>query len=254
VTIGSQTLFTLKNKPVLAKEFIAYAVRSQHAQPQQTPHHYVGQLYNAFAETTILDAIEDDIVANNPTFIYLLNEYYEGILLFEIMEQEVWSKASSDSAGQVQYYKTNAAKYQAPDRTKAAIYSASNDSGFAGLRDLISGGDERKIQEYIVAQKIRIESGFFTRDEKEVFSKIPWAPGVYTVENKGMYYLAWLKEVLAPGVMSFEEARAAIISDYQSATEKKWLDQLKKKYPVKVNEKGKQNVIATLGSSASAPK
>jgi peptidyl-prolyl cis-trans isomerase SurA len=254
VTIGSQNLFTLRNKPVPAKEFIAYAVRSQHAQPQQTPRHYVEQLYNAFAETTILDAIEDDIVANNPTFIYLLNEYYEGILLVEIMEKEVWSKASSDSVGQLQYYKANAANYQAPDRTRAAIYSTSSDSGFPGLRDLISGGDERKIQEYIVAQKIRIESGFFNRDEKEIFSKIPWAPGVYTVENKGMYYLAWLKEVLAPGVMSFEEARAAIISDYQSATEKKWLDQLKKKYPVKVNEKGKQNVIANLGSNDTAPK
>jgi hypothetical protein len=52
-----------------------------------------------------------------------------------------------------------------------------------------------------------------------------------------MYYLAWLKEILPPGVMSFEEARTAIISDYQGNLEKMWVEQLKQKYPVKVNEK-----------------
>ena len=102
--------------------------------------------------------------------------------------------------------------------------------------------------------QIRIENGIFRKDEKSVLGKIPWAPGVYTAENSGMYYLAWLKEVLAPGVMSFEEARPAILSDFQSATEKKWLEQLKKKYPVKVNEKGKQYVIATLESTPQGAK
>jgi peptidyl-prolyl cis-trans isomerase SurA len=61
-----------------------------------------------------------------------------------------------------------------------------------------------------------------------------------------MYYLAWLKEILPLGPMSFDEARTAIISDYQGNLEKMWLEQLKKKYPVKVNEKGKQYVLQQL--------
>ena len=75
---------------------------------------------------------------------------------------------------------------------------------------------------------------------------MPWSKGVYSVENNGMYYLAWLKDILPPGSMSFEEARTAIISDYQGNLEKMWLEQLKKKYPVKVNEKGKQYVLQQL--------
>jgi peptidyl-prolyl cis-trans isomerase SurA len=251
---GTQTLFTLREKKVLVKAFLTYAIRNQNSQQQMSPGRYVEQLYNRFVETTILDAIEDDIIARDPTFTYLLREYYEGILLFEIMEKEVWTRASADSAGQRKYYETHAAKYQASDRTRAVLYSAGSDAGFSTLRELIAAGDERKIQDFAIAQKIRIEGGYFRKDEKEFLSKVAWAPGVYTVENKGMYYLAWLKEVLAPGVMSFEEARPAIISDFQSATEKKWLEQLRKKYPVKVNEKGKQHVIANLEIKDSAPK
>ena len=119
---------------------------------------------------------------------------------------------------------------------------------------MVAAGDEGKMNEFVSATKVRVESGYFKKEDKAVLQKVAWEKGLYSVENNGMYYLAWLKEVLAPGVMSFEEARAAIISDFQSATEKKWLDQLKKKYPVKVNEKGKQYVIATLGSGAPAAK
>jgi len=66
------------------------------------------------------------------------------------------------------------------------------------------------------------------------------------VENNGMYYLAWLKEILPPGNMSYEEARPAVISDYQEHLEKTWITQLKNKYPVKVNEKGIQYVQQQL--------
>lgn len=247
MSTGGQTLFTIKGESVPTKDFLAYATRNQRPQ-QQSVSKAVEQLYNNFTESLILEAVEEEIIARDPTFSFLLREYYEGILLFEIMEKEVWTKASSDSVGQRKYYQEHASRYKAGDRVNATIYSASSQTGFTKLRELIDASDERKIQDYAIAQKIRIENGIFTRDEKEILGKIPWAPGVYTAENSGMYYLARLKEVLTPGVMSFEEARPAIISDFQSATEKKWLDQLRKKYPVKVNEKGKQYVIATLES------
>lgn len=251
--MASQTLFILDKRAVPIRDFLTYAMRNQRSQKQSpgqrlTPAQYAEQLYNAFVENAILEAVEQEIVARDPTFNFLLREYYEGILLFEIMEKEVWSKASADSLGQRRYYDSHRSRYQAPERAKAVIYSATAQNGFPALREAISAGDERKAQDLAIAQKIRIESGVFNRDEKEVLGKIPWSTGVYTTENSGMYYLAWLKEVLAPGVMSFEEARPSVISDFQSATEQRWLEQLRKKYPVKVNEKGKKYVIAKLTS------
>ena len=88
--------------------------------------------------------------------------------------------------------------------------------------------------------------GYFKKDERAVLQKVPWAKGVYSAENNGIYYLAWLKDILPPGPMSFEEARPAVISDYQAFLEKNWVEQLKKKYSVKINEKGKQYILQQL--------
>lgn len=250
--IANEILFTMSAGPAdrrvmsyTIRSFARYIMANQKA-TAGTLRQYVDQLYNSFVESSINEAAEQDIIEHNPTYSYLLKEYYEGILLFEIMEKEVWMKASNDSAGQRKFYDNNLSKYKAGDRAKAVIYSSVTNRGFPALEELVKAGDERKIQEYIIANQIKMEAGYFRKDEKDVFTRLTWSKGVFSVENKGIYYLAWMKEILAPGSMSFEEARPAIISDYQTYMEKLWLDQLKKKYPVKVNEKGKQYVKQTL--------
>jgi peptidyl-prolyl cis-trans isomerase SurA len=55
-----------------------------------------------------------------------------------------------------------------------------------------------------------------------------------------------VKRLVAPGVKSFEEARSNVISDYQDYLEKVWLSELRKKFPVKMNNKGKKFVLAEL--------
>jgi peptidyl-prolyl cis-trans isomerase SurA len=73
--------------------------------------------------------------------------------------------------------------------------------------------------------------------------KIEWAPGLHEVENGGMYYLVHVEEMVPPGGLTFEEARPAVISDYQEHLEKVWLEKLRKKYPVKINEASKKYIF-----------
>jgi peptidyl-prolyl cis-trans isomerase SurA len=61
-----------------------------------------------------------------------------------------------------------------------------------------------------------------------------------------MYYLVNVQKIVPSGQLTFSEARASVISDYQDNLEKEWLIQLRKKYPVKINEKEKQNVVEKL--------
>jgi peptidyl-prolyl cis-trans isomerase SurA len=110
----------------------------------------------------------------------------------------------------------------------------------------VKAGDSLKIQEFVQTNKIRQEKGSFEKTEKSVLEKVTWAPGIYSVENNGMYYLVWILDILPPGLKTFEEARASIISDYQAHLEQSWLDGLKKKYAVKVNEKGKRYILENL--------
>lgn len=240
-----EMLFSLKGKRYVVKDFLLYAERTQ-GPNTQPPVKYLEQLYNNYVDASILQMAEEKIKSENPTYAYLLKEYYEGILLFEIMEKEVWNKASEDSTGQHKYYDSHISDFQAGERAMAAVYTSNTNEFFSSLKELVLKGDENKVQAFLTAKKIKVESGYYKKEDKPIFQKMPWAKGVYLMENNGIYYLAWLKDILPPGPMSFEEARAAVISDYQASLEKIWLEQLRKKYTVKVNEKGKQYILQQM--------
>ena len=114
------------------------------------------------------------------------------------------------------------------------------------LETKLAEGDSTKLAEYITVQKIKQESGRFEKDEKAVLGKIQWAKVNYTAENNGQYYLIVVKEIVPPGPKTFEEARAGVISDFQAFLEETWINQLKVKYPVKMNEKGKKYTLGQL--------
>jgi peptidyl-prolyl cis-trans isomerase SurA len=240
-----ETLFNLRQQSYPVKDFLVYAQKNQRPNAY-SPGKYFGQLYNTYVDGKVFELVEKKIMNENPSYRYLLKEYYEGILLFEIMEKEVWNRASEDSIGQRRFYDSHVADYNAGERVKAVLYSSNTNDFSSSLKETILLGDERKVHEFVTLKKVKTESGYYQKGDKAIFDKIPWASGLYSAENNGMYYLAWLKEILPPGPMSFDEARTAIISDYQGNLEKMWLEQLKRKYPVKVNEKGKQYVFLQL--------
>lgn len=240
-----EVLFTLTDKKYTVHEFLSYAQKNQKS-TAQAPEKYLEELYNHFVDANILALQEEKIMREHPDYNYLLKEYYEGILLFDIMEKEVWNKASADSAGQYQYYNAHVSNYQTGERAKASFYFTASSGFVEKLKPLLQAGDEKAISEFVAQNKLKTETGYYKKEEKTILQKVPWAAGVHSTENNGMYYLVWIRNILSPGAMSFEEARPAVISDYQTYLEKNWVQQLKKKYSVKVNEKGKKYIFQSL--------
>lgn len=240
-----EVLFTLTGKKYTVHEFLSYAQKNQKS-TAQAPEKYLEELYNHFVDANILALQEEKIMREHPDYNYLLKEYYEGILLFDIMEKEVWNKASADSVGQHQYYNAHVGNYQAGERAKASFYFTASDGFVEKLKPLLQAGDEKAINEFVAQNKLKTETGYYKKEEKTILQKVPWTAGVHSTENNGMHYLVWIRNILPPGAMSFEEARPAVISDYQTYLEKNWVQQLKKKYSVKVNEKGKKYIFQNL--------
>jgi peptidyl-prolyl cis-trans isomerase SurA len=240
-----EVLFTLQGKSVLSAEFLGYAAKNQHPTAQQ-PDKYFESVYNNFIDSRISMLLEEKIMRANPDFQMLLTEYYEGILLFDIMEKEVWNKASEDSVGQEKFFREQAAKYQAGERVQASLYSVSAKDVRDQLLGKLKAGDTTQLDAFVAASKIRLEAANFEKDEKAVLSKVSWAKGVYAAENNSLFYVVWIKGILPPGPKTFQEARPAVISDYQGYLEKEWLARLKKKFSVKLDKKGKDYVFSQL--------
>ncbi len=246
---GSSELLTKKLFIVLGKEtavadFVKYMNANQTTSGMM-PAEYMGQLYNYFVDETISTAEEEKLKAEKPEFKNLLTEYREGILFFEIMEKEIWNKASEDTLGQRKYYESHLDKYKAGDRVEARIFSTPDKNIVEEFKKKVAAGDtlkEADIKKFKSVQPFRN----YEKGESKIIDKASWAAGMHAVELDKNFYLVEVARLVAPGTKSFEEARAGIISDYQSELEKNWLEALRKKYPVEVNKKGKKIVLSEL--------
>lgn len=241
----SQPLFSLKDQGFTVGDFDAYAGRRQ-IQRRGNPAELVEKLFDQFAEEKLLDALGEKLMARNPEFRMLANEYYEGILLFEIMEKEVWNKAAEDTAGQADYFRRHQSDYQAGERARATIFSSPDSLVMRELKRLAETENLDGLTKYAENQNIRSEMGVFGRDDRDILQKVAWSPGAHSAENRGMYYLAWIYQILPPGGKSLEEARASVIADYQQELENAWVRELEKKYPVKIDGKAMQYVLDLL--------
>lgn len=242
---GKESLFSLKGKNFTVQSFLEY-VKTNQRPFNGKPFDALTHLYDNFTDACIMVLVEEQIAKQNPDFALLTKEYYEGILLFNIMELEVWNKAAQDSAGQMKYYESNAGKYTAGERVKGIFYSSANANFRDGLKQLIDRNDSVAIENYIREKELRVESGNFEKADRAILSQIEWRKGIYFCENNGMYYLARILDTLPPGNKTFDECRAQVITDYQNDLEQEWIKKLKQKYPVKINEKGKTYVLEKL--------
>ncbi len=237
-------LFSVGGKKITVGDFARW-VEKKHVSNKLSPSNYMNQLYNSFADEKISEAEEEKIVKENPDFQHLMSEYREGILLFEIMEREIWNRASDDSIGQKKFYNENLDKYKAGPRVEARIFSTTDKSFLNEMKKKIAKGDTLSAADMKKFKSVQNYRNY-EKNESKVISKINWVPGLQETELDGTFYLVEVSKLVEAGTKKFNEARAQVISGYQDSLEKNWVTSLKKKYPVKVNSKGKNAVIQEL--------
>ena len=196
------------------------------------------QKSNLAYEESILETKYDD-------FKYIMQEYKDGILLFELTDKKVWSKAVKDTAGLEAFYKANEKDYMWKERVDATIFSC-KDSKIAKMasKQAKKGKSINEILEKCNAKDplaVKVETQKFEKGSNELLDKITWSKGVYPLGNENdRVKFVRVNELIAPTVKSLEVNMGQATSDYQNHLESKWINELKQKYPVQVFEK---NVI-----------
>jgi peptidyl-prolyl cis-trans isomerase SurA len=243
--LQTEVLFTMQNKPFTVGAFLAFVKMQPQKQDGITPGQWLSQLLSQFVDRTQIELLEEKVKRESPDYKWLLKEYYEGILLFEIMEKEVWNKAMEDTTGQRKYFNEHAAKYKAGERMAGTIYNGSNKGLLGKLRDMLQSGSDG-VREFLSVNRIRQDSGAFEKKDRIILSKINWSPGVHLTDHNGTAYLVEIQRILPPGPQTFDEARASVISDYQTFLEDSWITELKRKFVVKVEKKAKKRAFDQL--------
>lgn len=184
----------------------------------------------------------------NADFKYQLKEFKEGNMLFEIMEKNVWSKASADSAGLKQYYDQHKNNYMWNTSADAVLYSCANAIVAKNAIEQIQKGRSWKDVMSENPTQMQADSGRYELGQIPVVDRTNFTTGLITapVTNNGdgtTVFAQIIKLYPADQQRSFEDARGLVINDYQTFLEQKWIESLKKKYPVKINEKVFQSLL-----------
>ncbi|MFC2086764.1 peptidylprolyl isomerase [Bacteroidota bacterium] len=179
-------------------------------------------------------------------FKYLMQEYHDGILLFEITDKMVWSKAVKDTVGLEKYYEENKTNYNWGERVKAAIFSTTDKEIAEEAKVLVKKSlSKSKISNKDVVEEFKQDSvtplkmseGTFAKGWNSLLDNMEWEVGVSPViEENNKFYIVKIEEVLEPQPKSLNAARGLVIADYQNYLEKLWIEELRQKYPIEINK------------------
>lgn len=212
----------------------------------------------AVLRNKVLDYERDNLAATNPDFRNLINEYRDGILLYEIANREVWDRAAKDTKGLEQFFKKNKKKYAWNEpKFKSYIFFASSDSVLnlaKAYADSIGCSDPAAFTKQMrerFGRDIKVERVIAAKGENAITDYLGFDGSKPEADklSKWTSYGAWNGRIIsAPEEAA--DVRGAAITDYQGELEKQWLAKLHKKYKVKVNIK----VLEQLKSQNSGAK
>ena len=136
----NSALFTIKGKPYLVKDFLTYAQQNQRPRTGAQPAFAMQQLYDQYVEQSLTDFEKSSLETKYEDYRMLVKEYRDGILLFQLMDEKVWSKAIEDTVGLKKYFVENQAKYQWGQRVQGTVISAATPALRTQVQQLFGKG------------------------------------------------------------------------------------------------------------------
>jgi peptidyl-prolyl cis-trans isomerase SurA len=210
-------------------------------------------IYANYIKTIVTDKEEHRLVEEHEEFKNLMTEYRDGIMLFELMDRNVWGKASRDSAGLKTFYASRKDKYTWEPGFTGSVYRFKNEDALKEGKKLMA---DKKLKDEDILKKMNVDNNpdavTIQRGHYE-FSKFTQFPRTAIVAGKatepkkmddGSYSVVRVDQVFdQPTPKSLEDARGYVVAEYQDYLEKQWNDEIRKKYAVKLNEKEFKSLV-----------
>ncbi len=238
-------LFSFADRTYSQQDFASYIASTQKPSKNKDIVKFIDNKYSKYVANMLMAYERTQLSKKYPEFRDLLKEYRDGILLFGITDEKVWSKGVEDTTGLKEYYELHKNEYMWPDRVDAKIFTSSNKKTIKAAYKLVKKGKIRhdSIVNYLNKESqlnIKFENGRFVENEKEVIKDFSWAMGLNKPqlidELGGKYSFVIIDEKLPSQVKELKEAKGLITAAYQDYLEATWLDSLRKKYPIQINK------------------
>ena len=209
-------------------------------------------IYQRFVDFTCLEYEESKLDDKYPEYKRLLNEFRDGILLFDLTSKMVWNKAMQDTIGLQNYFNENRENYVWKDRVESNIYTCSNYKVVNKLKFLIWKKNKgmitiQEIQESINTNSplnLQVTSGKYSNGDNKYIDQVEWIEGITEFPKESdEIVIVEITDFIPSSYKELHESKGKVISDYQSFLEEQWLLDLRNKYVVNINKQVLESVI-----------
>lgn len=239
---AQEPLIKIQEKQIVYEDFGQYLVKNQRRQmPKMSIKTLVVNSYHAFLENELLQYKKERLEVENQDYANIVEEYRDGLLLFDLMETEIWNAAKKDSVGLQTYYNNHKDNYFWNQRVDAVVASSAKKTTIKKVQKLLQNNQTPEQIKAAINSESEIDviftSGIMDAQHQSLPADFKFKTGVSDIYkfNEG-YIVANVKEVLPKETKSFDEAKGAVISDFQNHKEANWILSLEEKYQVHVNQ------------------
>ena len=235
------TLLMFSNISFTNYDYIEYLLKSKSIEKNKIDQNLIKQQFEKFINQKIIDFEKTQLEAKHPDFKALMKEYRDGILLFEISDQKIWTKAIKDTAGLKEFYALNKATWIWPNRVNGTLFTSESKKT---LKKVSSLKTKKSLSNDSIMSILNKDNLFNLKYENKIIDDFSKYNLTFDQLNKGYngpfnyeekLVLIYVEEKLPQRNKELKEAEGIIVSAYQNYLEDQWLTRLKKNHTITIN-------------------
>lgn len=238
----SATLFSVGTKNLTGTNFLDYVYSQQKSGIAIKPlEKLLDKLFENFADDQRNQYNNDNLENEFPEFSAVMDEYRDGLLLFDLMDKEIWQRSKNDTVGLSAFYETQKDKHQWKTRVISEVYSSTKLETMKKVLAMVKKNQTPKEirDKFNTAEVVNVMcyEGVYEEGADALPKGTKMELGISEITNKGDYYfITKVTKVLPAGPKTIEECKGKLVNDYQQYLEQNWVSELKKEFSVKINQ------------------
>ena len=192
---------------------------------------------NVETRDMLIERRVDSLSQVDPEMRYLIKEYHDGLLLYEISNRTIWEKAAKDEESLALYFKKNKKKYKWDEpRFKGMAYHVKEQGDVKKLKFEAWNDALRTTFNGDSIIRIRAEKGLFKKGDNALIDRECFKVADAKVDSVKGYPIDAVYGEMLKKPEDYNDVRGQVTADLQDEMERFWVADLRKKYSVVVNE------------------
>jgi len=240
-------LFTIGDSSYTLRSFYRFISTQKNSVKQKNTSFAIEQLYKQFKNDQLIAYEMEQLPKKHPEYRRIVKEYREGIMLFDLMNKKVWKKATEDTLALKSFYQDHIQNYYYKQRANTLVYTTKDKQYIEKLIQWYASGKSKEQIDQLLQEDntlaISVEELVYEQGHSKTPQSFVFEQRNQRINDHQQYQYIVVEALLPPSPKEFKKVKGIVISDYQKQLEKEWIQALRSKYDVVINEASVQQLI-----------